>query len=58
MNQPLGAMCGNALEVMEAVTVMQNHGPPDVRQLSLLLAAVGAVNCKARDQLQQRVHPL
>lgn len=47
MNQPLGAMCGNALEVMEAVMVMQNHGPPDVRQLSLLLAAEVLVDCKA-----------
>jgi len=46
MNQPLGAMCGNALEVLEAVMVMQDHGPPDVRQLSLLLAAEVLVNCK------------
>lgn len=46
MNQPLGAMCGNALEVLEAVMVMQNHGPPDVRQLSLLLAAEVLVDCK------------
>lgn len=45
MNQPLGAMCGNAVEVLEAVMVMQNHGPPDVRHLSLLLAAQVLVDC-------------
>jgi pyrimidine-nucleoside phosphorylase len=49
MNQPLGGMCGNALEVLEAVMVMQNHGPPDVRRLSLLLAAQVLVDCKAEN---------
>jgi pyrimidine-nucleoside phosphorylase len=49
MNQPLGAMCGNAVEVLEAVMVMQNHGPLDVRRLSLLLAAHVLVDCKAEN---------
>jgi len=49
MNQPLGGMCGNALEVLEAVMVMQNHGPPDVRRLSLLLAAQVLVDCKVEN---------
>lgn len=39
MNQPLGRMCGNALEVMECLDVLSGRGPEDVRQLTLELAA-------------------
>lgn len=39
MNQPLGNMCGNAVEVIEAIDILQGHGPADVRALTLRLAA-------------------
>jgi pyrimidine-nucleoside phosphorylase len=39
MSQPLGAACGNALEVTEAVAVLRGGGPADVRDLTLELAA-------------------
>lgn len=39
MNQPLGRMCGNLAEVMEAIDVLQGNGPADVRLLSIELAA-------------------
>ena len=39
MNQPLGEMCGNAVEVLESVDVLQGGGPADVKELTLALAA-------------------
>ena len=39
MNQPLGRMVGNALEVQECIEVLHGGGPQDVRDLCLELAA-------------------
>jgi pyrimidine-nucleoside phosphorylase len=39
MNQPLGRMCGNAVEVQESLATLQGGGPSDVRQLTIELAA-------------------
>jgi pyrimidine-nucleoside phosphorylase len=38
MDQPLGCMIGNALEVVEVVEVLRGEGPEDLRQLCLELA--------------------
>lgn len=39
MNQPLGETIGNALEIYEAVSTLQNHGPNDLREISLVASA-------------------
>jgi pyrimidine-nucleoside phosphorylase len=39
MDQPLGNMVGNALEVIEVVEVLRGGGPEDLRQLCIELAA-------------------
>jgi len=39
MNQPLGRMVGNALEVQECIEVLHGGGPEDLRDLCIELAA-------------------
>jgi pyrimidine-nucleoside phosphorylase len=39
MDQPLGKMIGNSLEVIESLQILRGEGPDDLRQLCLELAA-------------------
>lgn len=61
MNQPLGRLCGNAVEIDESIDCLKGAGPADLRELTLTLGS--AVLCKldgrnpqaARALLQQRL---
>jgi pyrimidine-nucleoside phosphorylase len=39
MNQPLGRMAGNALEIKQAIDLMKGSGPEDIKEVTIGLAA-------------------
>jgi len=62
MNQPLGRMVGNAVEVDETVAALQGNGPDDLMEVTLALCAellVATNRCdslaEARIKLQQTI---
>jgi len=62
MNQPLGKMIGNAVEIDESVQVLKGEGPADVTELTLelagrLLQQAGVCDsvAQARVQLQEKI---
>lgn len=61
MSQPLGKKIGNALEVKEAIDLLKGHGPEDLKELSILLAAhmlILAGKCSALEEAQQLLYQL
>jgi pyrimidine-nucleoside phosphorylase len=62
MNQPLGRMVGNAVEVNESVAALEGHGPDDLMEITLELGAELLVSTgravslsQARADLQQTI---
>lgn len=55
MNQPLGRMCGNAVEVLESIDVLKGGGPADVRLLTLELCADLLVSTGVEESLKDAI---
>jgi len=58
MNQPLGNMIGNAVEINEAIEVLRGVGPSDVTQVVLALASRLLVQSGVHSDLQNSEHKL
>lgn len=58
MNQPLGRMCGHAVEVNESLWTLEGHGPADLVEITLALGAellVETGRVKSRPEAVERL---
>ena len=56
MNQPLGRMIGNALEIQETIAILKGKGPEDITDLVLTLGSqmvVLARSCCQRESFRE-----
>ncbi len=58
MNQPLGRMIGNAVEIDESVDILKGKGPADVTQLTLHLCAKLLVQAGVQTSLDAAINQL
>lgn len=58
MNQPLGRMIGNAVEIDESVDILKGEGPADVTQLTLELGARLLVQAGTQPNTQSALNQL
>lgn len=53
MNQPLGRMCGNAVEIIESMAILRNEGPADCRELTIALSTELLISSGVCRRVQQ-----
>ena len=53
MNQPLGRMVGNAVEVDESIAALEGRGPADLMEVTLALGAELLVSTNRQDTLEE-----
>jgi len=52
MNQPLGKMVGNSVEIQESIDILNGRGPKDVRDLTIGLGAQCLIDSGSQTSLQ------
>ena len=53
MNKPLGNKCGNSIEVIEAIELLKNKGPEDLRRIVYTLSAEMLLIAKKEDDFDE-----
>ncbi len=58
MEQPLGNVIGNGIEVFESVQILKNEGPEDLKELCLYLSAIGLLKANKVKTIEEGVKNL
>ena len=53
MNRPLGNKCGNSIEVIEAIDLLKNRGPEDLRKIVYTLSAEMLLIARKEDNFDE-----
>ena len=58
MNQPLGFAVGNSLEIKEVISLLNNKGPEDLKEICLFLGSYMLIACNAAKNIKEGIDKL